>query len=115
MNEEEFSAKVTRRLDEGTDELPAATLAKLQAAREKALSQMRDGHRMPAFFSNWGRSVPVAAAVIFAAGYLLMQWFNGSADNTLHALEAELLAHELPPQAFTDEGFQQWLKNNPKP
>lgn len=120
MNEQDFAAKVRARLDETTEELPPEVLARLQSARTAALAQLRGPHQTPArqgnpFTSNWKISVPAFAVVVLAAGYVVLNLFGDSPEQAIHELEAEMLGHELPPQAFIDEGFEQWLKRNHKP
>lgn len=120
MNEQDFAARVRARLDESTEELPPEVLARLQSARMEALAQLRGQRQTPArmgnpFALNWKFSVPAFALVVLAAGYVVLKVFGDSPEQAIHELEAEMLGHELPPHAFIDEGFEQWLKRNPKP
>ena len=115
MNEDEFAAKVTGRLDRSLDELSPEVLGKLRAARLGALAQPESRGFTHWLGAHWKLAAPAFAVIALATGYLLLNWRDQAGDLTLHELEAKLLNHELPPHAFADKGFEQWLKNNPKP
>lgn len=120
MNEQDFAAKVADHLDDGTQALPPEVLRRLQAARQQALAHMpaRRGagaRRGNPFQSHWRLTVPAFAMVALAVGYVVFTLTGDSVEQAVHELEAEMLQHELPPHAFHDEGFQEWLKRNSKP
>ena len=118
-----FARRVTARLAEGEDQLEHDISERLRAARERALAHRKvvaepaiARHPVPeAAVSGkrkWWRAavsaVPVSALI---AGLTL---FNGvQADEGASAqaeFDATLLADELPPSAYTDPGFIQYLK-----
>ncbi|MBM3394825.1 MAG: DUF3619 family protein [Betaproteobacteria bacterium] len=108
MNEQEFGHKIAQHLNQGADDLPAATVEALAQARRRALAQPRRG-----FHLNWRWAGPALAAALVAA--IAVYHSGDDLVDAEHRLEAELLHHELPPHAFSDEGFDQWLKTQPEP
>lgn len=108
-DEEAFVDSVKRRLSELEQGLDAATLARLRAARQKALAYQQDRSwwRAPA---SW---VPAGALAAAAAGVAIATFLWLSAPlSTLPPTDMEdleLLAAEDSIEFYTDLDFYHWL------
>jgi Protein of unknown function (DUF3619) len=127
MNEREFGRKIVRTLDGGLD-LPAGYLARLKAARARALDSQRlvepsmavaiaDGVASHlAGPSQWFLHVllPVALLIGGLTGLRYWQESQQSAAATAEVadLDARLLEGDLPIDAYLDHGFEAWLKRS---
>ncbi len=122
MNELHFAFKVRQNLNRELHELAPSTHARLQAARERALARQKvvahqsllatagsfvqehsEGLRL--------RQILVALAlVVGVASYAYWQADRSIAE--LEVIDSALLADDLPIAAFTDRGFDAWLKSS---
>ena len=123
VNAEIFARRVTARLSEAEADLDYDISERLRAARERALSR-RKVVAVPAIARQpqqeaassrkrtWWRAV--VSAVPLSAMVAGLAFFNGvQADegaSEMAEYDATLLADELPPSAYTDPGFTQFLK-----
>ena len=124
---EVFARRVTARLAESETDLEYDITERLRAAREQALArrkvvatpaiarqpQQEASHAAaPSGKRNWWRAV--VSAVPLSAMVAGLAFFNGvQADEgatEMAEYDATLLADELPPSAYTDPGFTQYLK-----
>lgn len=121
MNETNVAGKIIARLDQDLAELPAPIVRKLQSARMAAAAAYRP--RKP----WWGHSgtgnilsglglgrglttrLVLPAAVVLASLSGLIYWQMSSHHD--EELDTGLLAGELPIHAYTDPGFETWLKH----
>lgn len=128
-----FARRVTARLNEGTGELPYDISERLRAARVQALAK----RKKPALLhqtapapvlvrvgrsaamggwnsegGSWWRSlisaVPVLALVVGLVAINFVQEEHSSTE--VAAVDAALLTDDLPPSAYFDPGFVQFLK-----
>jgi hypothetical protein len=117
MNEQDLAERIASHLDQGLDDLPPGTLYRLRLAREKALSQVRDGD-MPETTPAMGAPllsrrllVPLFALILTLSGLVI--WQQQTIQNTnktdLAELDAQVLSDELPVTAYLDQGFEVWL------
>jgi hypothetical protein len=121
MNEQDFGRKVSLLLGRGLDSLDTATLERLRAARERALARvaveeplLAHAHggavssRWSDYFSQhprWLLGGLALALVMAAVTFVPLQ----SSDNS--PSDAELLASDLPLNAFAHKDFNEWLKD----
>lgn len=122
MNENEFAGKIVARLDQDLAGLPAPTVKKLRDARLAAVANYRPerqlwGHsRAGSILSGWGfgrglgTRLVLPAAIVLASVTGLIYWQMSSHHD--EELDAGLLAGELPIHAYTDPGFETWLKHS---
>ena len=122
MNENEVAGKIVARLDEDLAELPAPIVQKLQAARMTAAVAYRPGKplwghsRTGNVLSGWGLGrglttrLVLPAAIVLASLTGLIYWQMSSHHE--EELDTGLLAGELPIHAYTDPGFETWLKHS---
>lgn len=63
--------------------------------------------------SLWWRGAAALPLVLLVAGLLgIDQWHDHKQALAMAALEAELLADDLPPDAYTDPGFAEFLRRD---
>ena len=131
---ERFARRVTTRLNEGTHDLPYDISERLRAARVQALEKRKKPVLVPhtapapamvragrsaalgggwgAEGSPWWRSlaavVPVLALVAGLVAINLAQDDYGTTE--MAEVDAALLTDALPPSAYADPGFVQFLK-----
>ena len=118
MNEKEFGAKLKPWLERSAAAVGELQATRLKAARLKAL----DAYREPVSLLGL---VTVNAGVVQTARYTVLQRAlmflpllvlvatlavqSLSTDADIGELDAQLLAQELPPDAFIDQEFRSWL------
>jgi hypothetical protein len=129
MNSKEinFAYKVRHALNERIDDLPPATVERLAAARQMALSRKKKDAPLPVvvpqsvpagpaggFFQqpfSWltrlGVAAPILAGVVLFFG--LYQYEQQHRITEIAALDAAVLADEVPPSAYLDSGFDAYL------
>jgi hypothetical protein len=129
--QERFAARVAARLDEGARELPHDISERLRAARERALAARRHATAPNVDEARTARTKPAAATpgtpwwtriasalplVALVVGLVAIKWVQDERRaNELAEVDSALLSSELPPSAYTDPGFAQFLKANAEP
>nr|WP_301334651.1 DUF3619 family protein [Variovorax dokdonensis] len=126
--EARFASHVTARLDTGTRELPHDIAERLRASRERALAARRrtalphpkeaTGARAERDAATrgtpWGTRIasalPLVALVVGLVAIKVVQ--DDRRADELAEVDSALLSSELPPAAYTDPGFAQFLKTN---
>ncbi len=128
--ESRFAARVREALDESADALPPATLARLALARKTALRAhvLPSTRRAPASRFvlasddsgssqrfGFGRTGLVFSAVVLVGACLagLYQFEQDRRIEELADVDSAVLNDELPISAYTDQGFNAFLKQNP--
>jgi hypothetical protein len=125
-----FGFKVAGRLAAEQNELPYDISERLRAARERAIAKRKASVVTTAESTvqmgsvaalTWGKSeglsfwnglasvLPVVALVLGLMAIKTVQ--DDTRVSELAAVDMALLTDELPPQAFTDPGFAQFLKH----
>lgn len=124
-----FAHRVTARLSESAEHTPSDVAERLRFARERALERARESRRSAAQpasatvlagrsaailgggFSWWLKLASFAPLVLLLAGLSVIEEVH---DRTQVAAAAEidvaLLADKLPPDAYRDAGFAEFLK-----
>lgn len=131
-----FGRSVAARLSDGEQQLPYVVTERLRASREQALSQRKRawvGAQAPAvetasatvtlgdtaglaggpvrlWLRNLLTALPIAAMVAGVAFITVTQ--DNLNDTEVAEIDAALLTDELPPSAYTDPGFIQYLQTN---
>jgi hypothetical protein len=126
MNEPQFGSRIRQLLNEGA-RLDAATAERLRAARERALERRQAERASPV--AAWADNVvgrfggPTGVSIHLVIPILLLvvglavlhTWHQKRTVAELAELDTQLLADDLPIDAYLDEGFEAWLKRKPKP
>jgi hypothetical protein len=126
-----FGLRVAARLTERAEGMPAALGERLRFAREQALSHaqqarqaantqvaLRDGTLALAGYPDakpplWARVASVLPLLALIAGLMLIQEANRRAQVAEAAeIDAALLSDDLPPGAYSDPGFVEFLKSS---
>ena len=131
-HDDNFPKKLTGYLDQGTAELKAGTVYRLQKARTAALARLSepvgfrasDSRLAHAFAGNGtsgvsgGKSLWTSArlwlgiAIIVAAAFGYQQWQLYQQVNDIVELDAQILSSDLPIDAYLDQGFRNWLTHD---
>jgi Protein of unknown function (DUF3619) len=120
MNEAQFAHRVRHELNLGT-RVDARVVAKLRAARERALARHRFAPESGVALAGEGAARHVSLRTLslrfilpllilgfaFAATYA---WQQGQRAAEVEELDALLLSSDLPIDAYLDQGFAAWLK-----
>lgn len=126
--QDRYGRRVAARLTDSTDTLPHDITERLRAARVRAVShrkiarvqsapaiQVSGGGATLGFDTEglnlWSRlasALPIVALVIGLAG--IAQYQRDDRAQELADVDAALLVDDLPPAAYTDAGFAQYLK-----
>jgi len=120
MNEERYAFRVRQALNHGLKDIPPAASRRLEAARHLALSHQKltapqlllagPGH---AFFRS-GSHTPYLKQILAILALLLGMWISFYWHSTqyvadLEEVDSALLTDDLPPDAFLDNEFFEWL------
>jgi hypothetical protein len=124
--EARIGLRLAARLSERSEQVDPDISERLRFAREKALERARAvstaaaGHAVvsggPSAVlggtSNWWMRFASALPVVaLAAGLALIQhWHTQAQIETAAEVDADLLADDLPPTAYSDAGFVEFLK-----
>ena len=129
--QDRFALKATSYLSAGTADLPYDISERLRAARTQAVSKRKVVKLQTAGsvqqngssttltmgagggLSWWARAGSFVPLVTLVFGLLVINSVqNENRAQELAAVDAALLTDELPPAAFADPGFVQFLKTN---
>ena len=123
-----FALRVAARLTERTADLGSDCTERLRFAREKALERAREvrsaaaatpvglGHAGVAILGRtgsgwWLKAASVLPMFALAAGlFMIQRWQDNTQISTAAEVDAALLADDLPPSAYRDVGFAEFLK-----
>jgi|JI8StandDraft_1071087.scaffolds.fasta_scaffold501731_1 hypothetical protein len=123
-----FGLRVASRLSAGSADLPYDISERLRAARERAVARRKSSVLQPVRVASvsggvatlgfdsdhlgfWGRLASALPIVVLAAGLVAIHVVqNDSRAHELAEVDAALLTDDLPPAAYADPGFVQYLK-----
>ena len=126
--QDRFGLQVAARLSDAVDELPYDISERLRAARTRALSQRRSAAQTASSVTRsgsaatltfgtehlncWDRvaaAAPLLALVLGLVAINVIQ--NDKRASEIAEIDAALLTDDLPPAAYADPGFTQFLKS----
>ena len=129
--EEQFGRRVASRLSAGNLELSHEVSERLRAARVQAVARRKAVPELriaPAVVSNgrtatlggagwwWTRIGSVVPLIALVAGLMVISVLQeDNRANELAEVDSALLTDDLPPAAYTDPGFAQFLKTEATP
>lgn len=122
---DKFGRAVARRLSAGSEELPYEVRERLRAVRVRAVQARRKPDAAPVVVGRRGGSASLALErswlhrvasilpiLLLAAGLVLIHTFQTEdRASELAEVDAALLTDDLPPAAYADPGFVQFLKS----
>jgi hypothetical protein len=107
--QDDFARRLTASLDQGLRQIDASTSQRLASMRRQALAGDRGAHAGHAVLVWVHRHLRLAAFITLAvlwAGW----WFVQNAPRPYSAeTDILLLTGDLPPDAYADKTFSQWL------
>lgn len=123
----QFGRQVAARLSESACDLPYDISERLRAVREQAIAKRKLSLRAaPAVVSSaganvlsmdgerpgfWGRMAAVLPLIALVAGLVAINMVQSEERaNELAEVDAALLTDDLPPAAYADPGFAQFLR-----
>jgi hypothetical protein len=123
---DQFGRAVAMRLSAGADEMPYEAGERLRAARVRALAARKHPEAAPVVVGRgasatlalgertwWNRIASVLPLVVLAAGLVLIHTVQTDRRaSELAEVDAQLLTDDLPPAAYADPGFAQYLKSS---
>jgi hypothetical protein len=126
--ESRIALRLAARLTERTQDIGVDISERLRVARERALERARLAHAATPATSNLGVTTSGAAVLgggtdwwvklasalpllVLLGGLMLIQQWHTRAQITVAAdIDAALLADDVPPNAYSDPGFVEFLK-----
>lgn len=125
--QDQFGRQVASRLSAGSRELPHDLSERLRAARVRAVAARKPevalqpvrglrlggaGRLADETFGFWGRLASALPVVVLAAGLVAISLIQADLRATEVAeVDEALLTDDLPPAAYADPGFVQFLKS----
>ncbi len=121
--QERFGRAVGRRLSAGTAELPYHVTERLRAARAQAVGKRKAEATVPAVvasggtlafggFGLWRQIASALPLVVLVGGLVVIHSVqNDQRATEVAEVDAQLLTDDLPPEAYADPGFVQFLKS----
>jgi hypothetical protein len=127
--QDQFGRRIAARLDAGAAELPHDITERLRAARVQATAQRKLAALQPAHavqasggqaalgggerLGFWHRLASALPLVALAAGLVAIHVVqNERRASEVAEVDAALLTDDLPPSAYADPGFVQFLKSS---
>ena len=117
--EARFGRRIAARLTESSGALPPDVSERLRFARERALERARaaalpagvgEANGRPNF---WWRLASVLPGILLVAGLVAIEIQHDDEVTRIAAdIDAALLSDDLPPTAYTDPGFAEFLKSS---
>lgn len=121
MNEIDFAYKIRQHLNLGLHKLRPETAGRLVTAREKALACQKQavnqsflaaaGSFVHHYVDNLRFKQIAASLALFLCVVFSSFWMADQRIIEQSAIDSALLADELPIGAFTDKGFDTWLRS----
>ena len=106
MSEDKFIKKAKDALQDSVDNLDAATLSKLNQARQQAISQLDKPKRARRF--NWAPVTGLAAAMVLTSVFMFRsQEIINTVDNGVD--EMEIIASNNNLELYEELDFYLWL------
>ena len=123
MNEERYAYRIRQSLNLGLKDIPPAASRRLEAARHLALARQKQAAPQMlmagAGVSSFRTSayVPYLKQILAVVALLLgmwisFYWHSVQYVTALEDVDSALLSDDLPPDAFLDNDFFEWLKDD---
>lgn len=126
MNEDRYGYRVRQALNHGLKDIPPAASRRLEAARHLALSKQKQTVPQVTFaaagnfsFDISGNGGPkpylkqgLAILALLLGMWLSFYWHSVQYVTELEEVDSALLADDIPPEAFMDDDFIEWLKDD---
>lgn len=123
MNEERYAYRVRQALNHGLKDIPPAASRRLEAARHLAMSRQKQptaqlataGHGSLSL--RFGTNTPylkqaLAILALIVGMWIAFYWQSVQYITELEEVDSALLSDDIPPEAFMDNDFFEWLKDD---
>jgi len=123
MNEERYAFRIRQTLNHSLKDIPPAASRRLEAARHLALARQKQAAPTLAL-AGAGASAPfplphipylrqiLSVVALLLGVWLSFYWHSVQYVSEIEAVDSALLADDLPPEAFMDNEFLEWLKDD---
>lgn len=131
--EARLAARLAGSLTQATQSLPHDVSERLRVARQQALARARDIRlaapargslvgmqgdgtlRLAGFATRWQRMAALVPLLLLAGLFAIEQQVQREQVLAAAEIDAQLLSDDLPPVAYTDPGFAEYLRTAPPP
>lgn len=128
MTEQRYAGRIRQALNHGLQDVSPAASRRLEAARHLALSRQKQtarelvvattGHR--AHGVSMGGDHPylrhaLSVIALLVGMWIAFYWHSTQYIHDLEEVDSALLSDDLPPEAFLDSDFAEWLKDSLSP
>ncbi|MFZ2267224.1 MAG: DUF3619 family protein [Azonexus sp.] len=122
MNEARYGGRIRQALNHGLADISPAASRRLEAARHLALARQKQSASelvIAGGTGNFGQHGPIpyfkqllAIAALLLGMWLSFYWQSMQYSSDIEEVDSALLTDDLPPEAFLDNDFFEWLKDN---
>ncbi len=126
MKEDRYGYRVRQVLNHGLKDIPPAASRRLEAARHLALAKQKQAAPQLVFataenlsldsFDAGGRmsilKQGLAILALLLGMWLSFYWHSVQYVTELEEVDSALLSDDIPPEAFMDDDFIEWLKDD---
>ncbi|MDP3638225.1 MAG: DUF3619 family protein [Azonexus sp.] len=125
MKEERYAYRVRQILNYGLKEIPPTASRRLEAARHIALTRQKIAQPQIVLSAAGSTSLYIpqqeqapyfkqllAIAALLMGMWISFYWHSVQYVSALEEIDSALLADKLPPEAFMDNDFLEWLKDD---
>lgn len=124
MNEERYAFRVRQVLNHGLKDMSPTASRRLEAARHMALARQKQ-HAAELQLAGAGSSFTVkfgtytpylkqllAIVALLTGMWIAFYWQSTQYVSELEDVDSALLSDDIPPEAFLDNDFFEWLKDD---
>jgi hypothetical protein len=124
MNEERYAYRIRQALNYGTKDIPPAAGRRLEAARHLALAKQKrpvavmalaGTHAttsVPHWINDFHLKQTLAMVALLLGMWISFYWHSTQYVAEIEDVDSALLTEDLPPDAFLDKDFFEWLKDD---
>jgi hypothetical protein len=123
MNEERYAYRVRQTLNFGLKDIPPAASRRLEAARHLALARQKQAEPQlvtagtgilslsTSVYTPYFKQALAVIALLLGM-WISFYWHSVQYVTELEDVDSALLTDDLPPDAFLDNDFFEWLKDD---
>ena len=124
MREEQYAGRIRKALNQGLQDISPASSRRLEAARHLALSRQKKPQAQLAMAGagrghgfTFGHDHPYLRNLLSVIALLIVMWIafywhSHQYVSEIGDVDSALLSDDLPPEAFLDKDFFEWLKDS---
>lgn len=124
MREEQYAGRIRKALNQGLQDISPASSRRLEAARHLALSRQKKPQAKLAMAGagrghgfTFGHDHPylrnlLSVIALLIGMWIAFYWHSHQYVSEIGDVDSALLSDDLPPEAFLDKDFFEWLKDS---